>query len=192
MQKLILASASPRRSELLALLPYAFEVIPSDAEENMDTALTAQENVISLARRKAHSVAAVHPKRTVIGCDTVVVLDGHILGKPRDAKHAGEMLRALSGRAHTVCTGVCIVHDGEEVRFCEETAVQMRTISERELAWYLNTGDPMDKAGAYGIQGHAGAFVERIDGDYFNVVGLPLCRLSTVLSGLGYGSFANT
>ena len=175
--ELILASASPRRQALLALLPYVFTVLPSEAEETIDPASSPEDNVRRLAQGKADAVAAAHPNAVVLGCDTVVAVGGEILGKPTDQADAARMLRTLSGREHAVYTGVCIAAPGERRVFCERTAVFFRPIGEDELAWYVGTGEPMDKAGAYGIQGRGALFVEGICGDYNNVVGLPVCRL---------------
>ena len=180
MKKIILASASPRRRELLGQLIGEFEVIPSGAEENI-TNTDPHDTVCELARTKAEWVAERHPEAVVIGADTMVYLGKTPLGKPKDAEEAREMLRMLSGRAHQVYTGVCVIADGKTIAEAECTDVYFAELSEAEIEEYVNTGDSMDKAGAYGIQGHAARFVERIDGCYFNVVGLPLRRLYTML-----------
>ena len=188
-ETIILASGSPRRRELMELAGYTFTVEVSDADENV-----AEEDpgrmVEELSLRKATAVAALHQgdkgNCRIIGADTIVVLEGRVLGKPEDEKDAARMLRALSGRSHEVYTGVSILtmKDGAVTgrrQFHECTRVRMREISEEEIASYIRTGEPMDKAGAYGIQGKAAIFISGIEGDYFNVVGLPVCHLSGIL-----------
>ena len=180
MKKVILASASPRRRELLGQLIGEFEVIPSGAEENIkDT--DPYDTVCALARTKAKWVAERHPEAIVIGADTMVYLGETPLGKPKDIGEAREMLKNLSGRAHQVYTGVCVIADGKVIAEAECTDVHFAELTDEEIEAYLETRDSMDKAGAYGIQGYAARFVERIDGCYFNVVGLPLRRLYTML-----------
>ena len=182
---IILASKSPRRRELLSLTGVTeFEIIPSSGEPVL-TGLSPEETVSALARFKAESVRREHPDDVVIGVDTLVFLDGRALGKPKDEADAREMLRALSGRRHFVLSGVAVLTPTEERVFAEKTDVYFRSLTERELSDYAASGDPLDKAGAYGIQGRAAAFVERIDGDYYNVMGLPVCRLTLVLRQLG-------
>ncbi len=180
MKKIILASASPRRRELLGQLIGGFEVIPSGAEENI-TEADPHETVCKLAETKAQWVAERYPDAVVIGADTMVYLGEEPLGKPRDIDDAREMLRKLSGRAHQVYTGVCVITDGKAVAKAECTDVYFAKLGDEEIERYLETKDSMDKAGAYGIQGHAARFVERIDGCYFNVVGLPIHMLYTML-----------
>lgn len=185
MREIILASASPRRRELLSLSPLPFTIEPAKGTEPpVDPTLSPEENVLRLAALKAEEVAARHPEALVIGCDTVVAVDGDILGKPIDEEDAARMLRALSGREHAVYTGVCLLSPEGGERFCERTAVRFRSLSAQEIAWYVSTGEPLDKAGAYGIQERAAMFIEGIDGDYANVVGLPLCRLMQALSSM--------
>lgn len=188
---LILASASPRRRELLRQLGLDFEVRTSDAEEAATEHPSAPAAYAErLARIKARDVARGVEEGTVIGADTVVVLDGEIINKPADAADALDMLGRLQGRAHHVITGVAVltVQGGrvvrEETRH-EVTEVRMRAVEEAELRAYIATGEPMDKAGAYGIQGRAAAFVEGVTGDYFSVVGLPLCTLGKMLRAAG-------
>ena len=183
---LILASGSPRRRELLERIGLRFTVQAADVDERLLPGLSAGEQVMRLSRRKAEAVAAGQPQEAVIlSADTVVVLDGAILGKPADAAEAKEMLSALSGRSHLVLTGVTVRRGENEQTHCEETEVRFRPLSETEIDAYIATGEPMDKAGAYGIQGYASVFVEKIVGDYFNVVGLPLCASAQMLRRAG-------
>ncbi len=186
MEKVILASQSPRRRELLARVFPAFEVIPSCAEECAD-AQTPAEYVKALAKVKAEEVATrVGEDALVIGSDTVVALDGKILEKPSDEADAFAMLSALSGRAHEVYTGVAICKGGKTLVEFEATRVWFRELSADEISRYIASGEPMDKAGAYGIQEKGAQLVRKIDGDYFNVVGLPICRLCEMLHSMGY------
>lgn len=179
---MILASQSPRRKELLGFITSDFAVIPAAGEERIPEGASPEEAVLALSRQKAEEIFAEHKGETVIGADTVVAIDGEILGKPRDEAHAAEMLRKLSGRVHSVFTGVCVVFaDGSEECFAEETRVEFYELSEREIADYIATGDPMDKAGAYGIQEKGAANVKGIVGDFYNVMGLPVGRLARVL-----------
>lgn len=182
---LILASASPRRRELLGFFGKPFVIDPACGPEEPPAGASPEETVRALAAAKARETAARHPGDLVIGADTVVELDGMILGKPADRDDAFHMLRALSGREHRVFTGVALVR-GDELRCgTEMTRVFFRELSDREIWAYIDSGEPMDKAGAYGYQGPAGLFVERIEGDFFNVVGLPLCRLGRMLEAIG-------
>ncbi len=177
--ELVLASQSPRRRELLALLGRPFRVQVASVDETMDD-LPIAEAVARLSHRKAAAIDAA-AEEIVIGADTVVVLDGQVLGKPRDREDALRMLRSLSGKTHQVMTGVCVLK-GEKVRtHTEVTEVSFRPLTEKEIRDYVATNEPMDKAGAYGIQGGAARFVEGIRGDYYNVVGLPVCRLGLML-----------
>lgn len=183
---LILASASPRRRELLTMLGLDFKVVPAVGEEASVSGKTPAEAVLALSLAKAEEVEKLCAREdTVIAADTVVFLDGEILGKPSDREDAFRMLSRLSGREHEVYTGVTVIRDGNTVSEYERTAVYFRGLTEREIDSYIATGEPMDKAGAYGAQGIGSLFVERIDGDFFNVMGLPLCRLSKILSGMG-------
>ena len=182
---IILASASPRRRELLAGLGVEFAVIPAKGEEHPVPGLSGAETAKQLSRAKCLEIAATaSPEDVIIAADTVVVADGEILGKPRDEADARRMLRALSGRSHWVYTGVTVSKGGDILSDAEGTQVRFRALTDAEIDAYLATGEPMDKAGAYGIQGRAALFVEGIDGDYFNVVGLPLCRLGEMLKEL--------
>ncbi|MBS1400282.1 MAG: septum formation protein Maf [Clostridia bacterium] len=187
--KLILASRSPRRKELLKELCPAFEVCPALGEEKTDFSLPACEVVKSLAFHKAKEVAALPSSRgaAVLGADTVVALDGRILGKPKDEEDAFEMLSALSGRVHEVFTGVCLLCPAGDAKEktalrCARTLVECETLSEAFIRAYIASGSPMDKAGAYGIQD--GGLVRRIEGSYSNVVGLPLELLGEMLKDL--------
>lgn len=182
---IVLASASPRRRELLDSLGLSFEVQPAEGPENTPETGDAAEAVRAISLGKARAVAALRPGDLVIGADTVVECDGRILGKPADEDEACAMLRALSGRTHRVYTGVAVIAGGEESVRAVETGVRFRALSEREIAAYVATGEPMDKAGAYAVQGRAALFIEGIDGDYFNVVGLPLCALGQMLEHFG-------
>jgi septum formation protein len=169
---LVLASGSPRRREILSRFIREFEVIPSRASEECGLEDPA-EYALELARRKAREVYG-RVGGTVIGADTVVSIDGRILGKPGSKEEAFEMLRLLSGKVHRVTTGYCIIHEGREISGVVITEVKFRELDDDIIEAYIETGEPMDKAGAYGIQGKAGLFVEWIRGDYYNVVGFPL------------------
>jgi septum formation protein len=184
MTQVVLASASPRRQALLAQMGLRFEVCPSDADETLDDGMTPAEAAMVLARRKAAVVAAQYPEALVIAADTLVAADGALLGKPADVEEAAAMLRCLSGREHQVVTGLCVVYHGEERVACESTAVCFVELSDADIARYVRTGEPLDKAGAYGIQGRAGVFVSSIRGCYYNVMGLPLVRLRAMLCDL--------
>lgn len=177
MTDIILASASPRRSELMTLAGFRFDVICADIDEIVPEKALPQEVVMSLALQKAQAVAKDHRKSAVVGSDTVVALDGKILGKPRSESEAAEMLRSLSGRIHKVFTGVAIVCGEKVTRFFDETEVEFYSLTDQEILDYVATGEPMDKAGAYGIQGRGAVLVKRINGDYFNVMGLPISKV---------------
>lgn len=187
MQEFILASSSPRRRDILTLAGVPFRVLVSDVDEVIPPGSTPAQAVQSLARQKAEAVrrmpeAAGFP---VVAADTVVYLDEKILGKPHSRQEAFSMLSSLSGRTHHVFTGVCILPtEGDPILFCEETPVEFYPLSAAEIEDYIATGEPMDKAGAYGIQGRALVFVKRIDGDFFNVMGLPAARLIRTLRSL--------
>ncbi|NLC76802.1 MAG: septum formation inhibitor Maf [Clostridia bacterium] len=189
MLQLVLASASPRRRELLERLGIPFKVSVSKAEENIDRGnLTPEQLARELALLKAKDVARTLEDGLVIGADTIVVLDDEILGKPKSREEAGRMLHLLSGRSHQVITGLALVEaGGGRVQLTSEvTTVWFRRLDPGEVEWYLDTGEPMDKAGAYGIQGKGSILVDRIEGCYFNVVGLPLTRLYLMLKERGY------
>ena len=186
--QIYLASGSPRRKELMEMLcPENLRIVPAVGEERADPALAPDALVKALSRAKAAEVAArcAQGDDVVIGADTIVVLDGRVLGKPHDADDARRMLRALSGRSHIVWTGVTVMRGGQTLSHAERTDVYFRPLSEAEIDRYILTGEPMDKAGAYGAQGWASLFVERLDGDFFNVMGLPLCALGKLLKQLG-------
>lgn len=185
--KLVLASQSPRRRELLQQMGFQdFEVLPAIGAEVADPALPPEQYAEQLALHKAREVASrCGEDALVIGADTIVVLDGHILGKPKNAASALQMLTALSGRKHTVYTGVCVIHGSEVDLRHEATKVTVCALTEREILAYIATGEPMDKAGAYGIQGRGALLVEKIEGDYYNVVGLPICCLNRMLGRFG-------
>ena len=180
----VLASGSPRRRRLLEGLGLAFEVVVSDVEETADPALAPEVIVQHLAQEKAAAVAAFHPEALTLGADTIVVLENDILGKPTDESNARAMLRCLSGATHEVYTGIALLHPpSNRCRTSyEATRVTFGTLTAQEIDAYVASGSPMDKAGGYGIQDDHGAlFVARIDGDYYNVVGLPLHRLYRLL-----------
>lgn len=186
--RLILASASPRRRELLQQIQMEFTVLPAKGEEKITKKLP-QEVVMELSRQKALEVAGCPEVRRedalVLGADTVVVYQGRILGKPKDEQEALSMLKTLSGNTHEVYTGVTLldVQTGEKNSFFERTAVTMYPVSEKEIRAYIATGEPMDKAGAYGIQGIGAKFIRSIEGDYNNVVGLPVGRIYQEIKG---------
>jgi septum formation protein len=181
----ILASASPRRRELLTLIGIAHEVLPADIDESAFPDEAPAPHAERLARAKAHALAERHPHAVVIAADTIVVVDGEILGKPRDAAHAAEMLGRLAGREHTVYTAIAVARDAQTESAVEDVRVTMRPMAADEIAAYIATGEPMDKAGAYGIQGYGATIVERVDGDYFSVMGLGLRRLVALLGRVG-------
>ncbi|HHT06664.1 MAG TPA: septum formation inhibitor Maf [Hydrogenispora sp.] len=193
MYPIILASASPRRQELLTMLGLDFTVMASSFEEReqVDPTATPAEQVMAAARGKAEEVfrlTARAPETAdglVIGADTIVVLEGGILGKPTDQAEAGRMLRALSGRWHQVFTGLALLHRDKAITAYEMTRVHFRPLNDREIDAYLRTGEPMDKAGAYGIQGLGAIFVDRIEGCFYNVMGLPVPRFALLLKEYG-------
>jgi septum formation protein len=184
---LILASASPRRQELLRNAAIPFEVQPADIDEAPLVGEPPRECAERLAREKAITVSRKRPHEYVLGADTIVVIDETILGKPRDAADAARMLRLLSGRTHEVITGVCIFDPltGDTEQASETTRVRMGEISDDEIRDYVATGEPMDKAGAYAIQGIASRWIPRIEGDYSNVVGLPVALVYGMLKKRG-------
>ncbi len=171
--KLVLASKSPRRSEILKNAGIDFTVRVADADETIPDGTKPEDAVVFLAARKAMAVERKDDE-VVLGADTVVVLDDKILGKPKDKDDAFNMIKMLSGRVHSVFTGVCAIGDGISLTFAEETKVEFYPLSDKEINDYINTNEPYDKAGAYGIQGLASKFIRGIEGDYFNVVGLPV------------------
>src|SRR6266496_2992426 len=183
---LVLASASPRRQELLRHAGIPFEVQPADIPEDPLPGEVARECAERLAREKALAIAEKRPTDVVLGADTVVVIDGQILGKPANMADAARMLRMLSGREHEVITGVCLVASGQWSVASETTRVTMSAIGDVEIADYIASGEPMDKAGAYAVQGVASRWIPRIEGDYSNVVGLPVALVSRMLRQLGF------
>ena len=184
---IVLASASPRRRELLENVGVKdMVIIPAHGEEHAPEGVSAGEAVMAISRGKALEVAEqCSPEDVIIAADTVVCLDGDILGKPHGEEEAADMLRRLSGREHEVFTGVTVMRGADIHCGVERTLVRFRPLTAGEIAAYIATGEPMDKAGAYGAQGVASLFVEGITGDFFNVMGLPMCRLSRMLSELG-------
>ena len=181
--ELILASASPRRKELLQLFCLPFVIRVSDIDETMDAAKPPFDEVARVSRQKALAVAR-EPEDVVIAADTIVVCEGAVLGKPRSGEEAVRMLTLLSGRDHQVMTGCTVLRGNESVTFTEVTDLHFRNLSRKEIENYVATGEPMDKAGSYGIQGGAALFCERMVDDYYNVMGLPVCRLGETLKQL--------
>ena len=179
--RVILASASPRRRELLRMIGIAHEVMPADIDESYLPGEPPVAHAERLAREKGEAIAAGHPESVVISADTIVVIDDRVLGKPRDTTEATRMLRQLSGRTHTVFTAVAVARRGRVESGVEAVTVTFRDLSDEDIAEYIATGEPMDKAGAYGIQGYGATIVERIDGDFFAVMGLALGRMIALL-----------
>lgn len=186
MARLILASSSPRRREILKLIQLPFEVITSDADESIDEDLPPEQLVTTLALRKAEAVAKVNRDAYVIGADTIVYNQNEILGKPKTTAEAKDMLRSLSGQTHAVYTGACILHQDQQEVFYEKTDVTFWKLTEEEIDHYIRTGEPFDKAGGYGIQGFGATLVKKIEGDYFSVVGLPIAKLYRTLKQIGF------
>lgn len=178
---LVLASASPRRQELIRLIDEEIIICPSDADESFSADTPAESVPEILAVRKAAEVAKKYPNNTVIGSDTSVIIDNEILGKPKDKDDAARMLRLLSGKTHKVITGCAIFKDGKSISFSETTEVTFHPLSDKDIEAYIATNEPNDKAGAYGIQGKGSLLIKGINGDYFNVVGLPVAKLNKVL-----------
>ncbi len=183
--RVILASGSPRRRELLTLVGIAHEVRPADIDETLLGGESPVEHSERLARGKARAVAATDPDAVVIAADTIVVVDDEIFGKPRDAAEAAAMLRRLSGRAHAVFTAVAVARGTRTESAVEAVAVTFRMLSDDDISAYVATGEPMDKAGGYGIQGYGATIVESVNGDYFSVMGLGLRRLVELLARVG-------
>jgi len=181
--RVILASQSPRRRDLLSLIRVPHDVRPADIDETFFPGEKPREHAIRLARGKAEAIIA--PDAVVIGSDTIVVVDGDVLGKPRNAADATAMLRRLSGRSHDVITAVAIAWRGRTESDAEEVGVTFHPLSDAQIAQYIATGEPMDKAGAYGIQGYGATIVRSVDGDYFAVMGLPLQLLVRLLNRVG-------
>ncbi len=182
---LLLASASPRRAELLRAAGFQFVVLPANADESIHTGETPEAYVRRVAEAKARAVLGRDGEHVVLAADTAVVVDGHILGKPVDDVDAARMLRLLSGRWHLVMTGVTVASGGHMLTRVAVTAVEFAGLSDDEIAWYVSSGEPADKAGAYAVQGLASRFVTRIEGSYSNVVGLPVALVYAMLSDSG-------
>ncbi|HXH06564.1 MAG TPA: Maf family protein [Vicinamibacterales bacterium] len=191
MARLVLASASPRRAELLAAAGFSFDVEPTEIDESPQPGESPDAYVVRLAIAKARAAAerlrGGEPagELVVLGADTTVLVDGVVLGKPADDREAAAMLRRLSGRVHDVLTGIALAHDGVVRTACERTRVRMARLAEEEIAWYVATGEPRDKAGAYAVQGRASRFIEAIEGSYTNVVGLPVATVYRLLREAG-------
>lgn len=181
----VLASASPRRRELLEKIGMEFEVLPALGPEEAPPGLPPSALAVGLALQKAKEAAAARPHDVIIAADTIVALGGAVLGKPRDRADAIGMLSRLSGREHEVYTGVAVIKAQKTETAAERTLVRFRPLTRGEIEAYVDTGEPMDKAGAYGAQGIGSLFIEGIEGDFFNVMGLPLCRLQAMLKRLG-------
>jgi septum formation protein len=185
--RVILASGSPRRHDLLQMIGISHDVIPADIDESRLDGERPLEHVERLAREKGGTIAERFPDSLVISADTIVVVDDEVLGKPRDEAEARSMLRRLAGRTHVVLTAVATSLDGRMQAAVEEVSVTFLPLSDQTIAAYVATGEPMDKAGAYGIQGYGATLVRRIDGDFFAVMGLPLARLVGLLGEMGVG-----
>ena len=185
MKDFIVASASPRRKEILSMGGFSFRIIPSDCDESINEKLSPEETVKMLAERKALSVLSENEASVVLGCDTVVALGDEILGKPADREDAFNMIKALSGKTHRVCTGVCIADKEKSESFVSVAEVEFYELSDETVKSYVETGECDDKAGAYGIQGLGGTLVKGIKGDYYAIVGLPYAETVRVLSSFG-------
>ena len=187
--RLVLASASPRRADLLRAAGIEFDVISADIDEAIVQGETAEAYVCRVARQKVEAVGLLAPGKAILGADTIVVVDGTVLGKPVDDADARRMLGLLSGRTHTVITGVCLVNpaaaEGQTQACVGRTRVELARLSQAEIVWYAASGEPADKAGAYAIQGLASRFVTRIDGSYSNVVGLPVALVYNLCRNVG-------
>lgn len=181
---IVLASASPRRQELLHLLYDDFKVMPSCVDESIEEHVALYAIPEYLALKKAKHVQGVYPQDIIIGCDTGVFIDNQMIGKPSSERAAFEILRMLSGRTHKVVTGVALLRGGEQRLFSQQTEVEFYPLSDADIREYIATGEPMDKAGAYGIQGKGASLVKGIKGDYCNVVGLPVARLKREIEAL--------
>jgi septum formation protein len=185
MKDFIVASASPRRREILEMGGFTFKILPSDCDENISADLSPEETVKELSERKALSVLDENPDAVVLGCDTVVAMDHKILGKPENRKDAFNMIKALSGKTHRVCTGVCVASKEKKESFVSVSEVEFYEISDETAESYVATGESDDKAGAYGIQGLGGMLVKAIKGDYYTIVGLPFSETARVLHSFG-------
>ena len=183
--ELILASKSPRRHDIMRLMGLTFSEEICTEPERVESGLSSKETVMQLAKQKAEFALRLHPNACVIGADTIVDLDGEILGKPHSEEEAVETLTRMQGRSHVVYTGLAVLKDGYADVRCVTTKVRFRPMSETEIRWYVKTGEPMDKAGSYGAQGYGSVFVESIEGNYFNVIGLPAPELYEMLKTAG-------
>ncbi len=190
--RLTLASASPRRAELLRAAGIPFDVLAVEIDERFHPDEKPERAVVRLAEAKAMAAAAIRPDDIVLGADTTVVIRGQALAKPANAEDAARMLRMLSGRTHEVLTGICLIYGGRRLVHVEPTRVRMAQMGESEVAWYVSTDEPYDKAGAYAVQGLASRFVEGIDGSYSNVVGLPISCVYELLKELGCDTLGYT
>jgi septum formation protein len=183
MQKIILASQSPRRKELLQLAAIDFEVIVSDTDESFPSGLTYEETAIFIAQQKAIAVAKNNTDKTILAADTIVVCNNTILGKPKDREDAIQILTAISDNTHQVITAVCLLHKGVEHSFADITTVTFHKLTQEQICYYIDTYKPYDKAGAYAIQEWIGAIgIKKIDGDFYNVMGLPISRVVALLA----------
>ncbi|WP_261665741.1 Maf family protein, partial [Fusobacterium necrophorum] len=188
METIILASKSPRRKEILEMLDWNFEVCSQETEEVFDEEKSIEENMQRIAMQKAKAVIEGHENSLILACDTMVVVENKIFGKPKNIEEAKAMLKSLSGKYSYVYSAVALLHvtKGLKKSFVEKTKIYFREISEEEMEKYIATGEPMDKAGAYAIQGKASIFIQKIEGDYWNVVGLPIARIYQTLKEWGY------
>ncbi|MFR9019309.1 MAG: Maf family protein [Fusobacterium sp.] len=184
---MILASASPRRKEILENFGFSFKTIVKNIDETSDKT-RAEEKILEIAEKKAKAAAIDFPDENVVGADTVVVVDGKILGKPKDEKEAFSMLKSLSGRSHEVITAFSFININKNISYSdyEITKVYFKNLTDDEINWYINTKEPMDKAGAYGIQGKGAFFLEKIEGDFFSVMGFPLGKFVRFLNKTGF------
>jgi septum formation protein len=189
--RLILASASPRRADLLRAAGIPFESLPVQIDERFEPGEEADRAVVRLAEAKAAAAAAIRPETLVLGADTIVVVSGEALGKPVDNEDARRMLGLLSGRTHEVFTGICLRYKGRTLRHVEPSRVRVANLTSREIDWYVGTGEPLDKAGAYAIQGLGSRFIEGIDGSYSNVVGLPISSVYALIKEVGCDILSN-
>ncbi|MBZ4642464.1 MAG: nucleoside triphosphate pyrophosphatase [Deferribacteres bacterium] len=194
LQKIILASGSPRRREIFTKLGINFQYVTSEVEEKFDENENVEDQVMKIAAMKAYKVASIYDEAFIIGADTVVYLENQIIGKPKDAYDAQRILRLLSGKMHEVITGVAVVNKKNGIceRFFQKTDVYFKKLNDEIINWYIDSEEPLDKAGAYGIQGKGSLLVEKIHGDYDNVVGLPAGKLLETFAKLGirpYGGF---
>lgn len=184
---MILASASPRRKEILENFGFSFKTIVKNIDETSDKT-RAEEKILEIAEKKARAAAIDFPNENVVGADTVVVVDGKILGKPKNKEEAFSMLKSLSGRSHEVITAFSFININKNISYSdyEITKVYFKNLTDDEINWYINTKEPMDKAGAYGIQGKGAFFVEKIEGDFFSVMGFPLGKFVRFLNKTGF------